>query len=221
MPRRYYDDDDDRPRRRRLDDDYDDRPRSRSRYDDDDDEYLPPRRRKSDSGAMPMVIVCVVIGVVILLGGLGGLMYVLRSQAKAPPPQANFGPQPPANPPPVFIPPGVPKDVLPPELARECTIANLRLTNNGFGGRQSLTFDYEFPGGRPFGGEHYVAVVTEPGKQPTTANLFGFMDAKNSVSIEHFGGFGTFPRGTTVYIGKGFAIGPNLPKQVSNTLTLQ
>jgi hypothetical protein len=66
-----------------------------------------------------------------------------------------------------------------------------------------------------------VAVVTEPGRQPTTANLIGFMAAKNSVSIDHIGGFGTFPRGTTVYIGKGFAIGPNQPKRISNILTLQ
>jgi hypothetical protein len=225
MPRSSYDDDDDLPRlsRRRLDDDdLDDRPRARSRYDDDDDDYLPSRRTKSDSGAMPMIIVGIVIGAVILLGGLGGVVYLLRAQAAPQPAQANFAAQQPANPPPVFIPPGVPKDVLPPELARKCVISNLRLANNGFGGRGALTFDCEFPGGRPFGGERFVAVVTEPGKQPATANLFGLIDAKNSVSIDYFGGFGTFPRGTTVYIAKGFGIGPNaVPKPISNTLALQ
>jgi hypothetical protein len=225
MPRRNYDDDlPPRSRRRRFDDedDYDDRPRSRSRYDDDDDDdYLPPRRRGSNSGALPMVIVGIVIGAVILLGGLGALVYVFRSQPAPPPQQVNFAAQQPANQPPIFIPPGVPKQVIPPELANECVISNLRLTNNGFGGRQSLTFDYEFPGGRPFGGEPLVAVVTEPGKQPATANLFGFLDAKNSVSLDHFGGFGTFPRGTTVHIARGFAHGPNAPKRISNILTLQ
>jgi hypothetical protein len=35
----------------------------------------------------------------------------------------------------------VPKEVVPPELASECVISNLRLTNNGFGGRGALTFD--------------------------------------------------------------------------------
>src|SRR5262249_18677611 len=156
MTRRYYDDDDDRPRRRRFDDDdddFDDRPRARSRYDDDDDDFLPPRRRESNSGAMPITIVGVVIGAVVLLGGLGAVVYLLRSQPPPQPQPVNFAAQQPANQPPIFIPPGVPKQIIPPDLANECVISNLRLTNNGFGGRQSLTFDYEFPGGRPFGGE--------------------------------------------------------------------
>jgi hypothetical protein len=232
MPRRDYDDDElpRRPRRRRLDEDEDDRPRARSRSrfaddDYDDDEYDRPVRRKSGNSSNTAVVVLAVILGFLLVGGLlvGGYFAFRPKKATPQQQQQNFAgmqPQPQVNQP-VFVPPGVPAAVIPPEVALECTLSNLRLENNGFGGRNGLVFDYEFPGGRPFGGEQFVAVVTEPGKQPTTARLIGFLGAKDTIRLDQFGGFGNFARGTQVYLGKGFS-GPGtpLPKRISNVLTL-
>lgn len=210
MPRRDFDDDDD--------DDFPRRPSRRSRYDDDDEYDDEPRRRKSSSTSnnVPLILGLVGGGFLLLLALAGGVVFALRARPAAPQQQFAVAPQPNA-PQPVFVPPGVPLGVIPDEVALECTITNLRIEQGGLGTRPALTFDYEFPGGRPFGGDRFIAVVNEPGKPPLHANLVGFMNARDKVAVNRFGGIGDFVRGTTVYIGKGFGN----PKRVSNVLTLQ
>jgi hypothetical protein len=230
MPRRTFEDDEQPARTRRRsrfdeDDDFDDRPRPRSRRDDDDEFDRPPR--KAQSNALPWVLGGLGVGLVVLLIAVGVLSYALRARPAAnPPAQANFGPPGPmaGGPPPVpnamgFAPPQI-KDALPPEAVGECTISNLRLSNGGFGGR-GLAFEYDFPQGLQIA-ERYVAVVQSPGQQAATADLHLFGNAKGSVTVSMIGGFGNdYPRGTQVYIGKGFAFGPNqFPKRISNTLVL-
>jgi len=213
MPRRDFDedDDDDRPRR----------PSRRSRYEDEDDDYDDePRRRRpsSNSNGLPLILGLVGGGFLLLVALAVGGIFAFRVGPVAPPPappQFAAVPQP-AGPQPVFVPPGVPQGVIPDEVALECTISNLRVEGVGLGGRQALTFEYEFPGGRPFGGDRFIAVVTEPGKQASQVNLVGFMEAKNKVALNQFGGIANFARGTSVYIAKGFGN----TKRVSNVLTL-
>lgn len=84
-------------------------------------------------------------------------------------------------------------------------------------------FDYEFPRGQQrLGVLLFVAVVTEPGGKPVTASMSPLMEENGTVSIAPLGGFGAFPRGTTVYLGDHINDGPDgLPKRVSNILTLE
>lgn len=205
MPRRDFDDEDDYPIR----------PSRRSRYEDDDDYDDFPRRRSSGSSSnnLPLILGLVGGGFLLLVVLAVGGLFAFR---KAPAPQP-FVAAPQPAPQPVFVPPGVPQIVIPDEVALECTISNLRLEAAGLGGRQALTFDYEFLGGRPFGGDRFVAVINEPGKPAKHVNLAGFMNARDKIALDRFGGIGNFVRGTTVYVGKG----NGSPKRISNVLTLQ
>jgi hypothetical protein len=236
MPRRdYYDDDDD-----------DDRPRTRSRrrYEDDDDDYDPRPRRKSKSAApnATPIIIGILAGVFVLiaLGGVGAYFAFRSRPAQQPPPQFVVNnPPPPINMNPMgAMPPGaggmpvaapeMPNFPAAPPVAgpatpaggNQATISNLRL--GGFGIKQSLEFDYNFPGGRPFGGADIVAVVKEPGQADFSVARLHFLDQRGSITIDTFGGIGRgFPRGTTVYLGRQAFGLRGTPTPISNTLTLQ